>query len=44
VDRLLAVWDGRPARGVGGTADIVEYARLSRVPVDIIWPSGASRD
>jgi hypothetical protein len=44
VDRLLAVWDGRPARGVGGTADVVEYARLSRVPVDIVWPSGASRE
>jgi hypothetical protein len=26
-DLLLAVWDGKPARGLGGTADIVEYAR-----------------
>ncbi|MFD8824198.1 hypothetical protein ACFV1C_17770, partial [Streptomyces sp. NPDC059605] len=26
-DRLLAVWDGRPARGLGGTGDIVTYAR-----------------
>lgn len=24
---LLAVWDGQPARGAGGTADIVSYAR-----------------
>ncbi len=24
---LLAVWDGQPARGLGGTADIVDYAR-----------------
>lgn len=24
---LIAVWDGRPAKGLGGTADIVEYAR-----------------
>jgi len=32
-DLLLAVWDGKPARGLGGTADIVEYARqeLKRV-------------
>jgi len=25
-DILLAVWDGRPADGVGGTADVVSYA------------------
>ena len=24
---VLAVWDGSPARGPGGTADVVEYAR-----------------
>jgi hypothetical protein len=24
---VIAVWDGRPAKGLGGTADIVEYAR-----------------
>ncbi len=28
-DLLIAVWDGQPARGLGGTADIVAYA-LSR--------------
>src|SRR5207249_3115697 len=26
-DLLLAVWDGKPARGLGGTADVIEYAR-----------------
>ena len=26
VDLLLAIWDGKPARGLGGTGDIVEYA------------------
>ena len=26
-DSLLAVWDGLPARGSGGTAEIVEWAR-----------------
>ena len=26
-DLLLAVWDGKPAKGLGGTADIVRYAR-----------------
>lgn len=25
-DLLLAVWDGRPAAGLGGTADVVRYA------------------
>lgn len=25
-DLLLAVWDGRPAGGLGGTADVVAYA------------------
>ena len=26
-DYLLAVWDGSPSRGYGGTADVVAYAR-----------------
>ncbi|MGW2053251.1 hypothetical protein ACWCOZ_04880 [Streptomyces sp. NPDC001840] len=42
-DHLLAVWDGKPARGYGGTADVVAYARRVGVPVTIIWPEGASR-
>ncbi|KAA6215507.1 hypothetical protein CP973_37745 [Streptomyces albofaciens JCM 4342] len=42
-DRLLAVWDGKPARGFGGTADVVAYARRVGVPVDVIWPEGAVR-
>lgn len=25
-DLILAVWDGKPAAGLGGTADIVQYA------------------
>jgi hypothetical protein len=32
-DAIVAVWDGLPARGRGGTADVVTYARASRVPV-----------
>ncbi|ARP71352.1 hypothetical protein LK07_17995 [Streptomyces pluripotens] len=43
-DELLAVWDGLPARGYGGTADVVAYARQKGVPVRIIWPEGATRD
>ncbi|NBM17049.1 hypothetical protein [Streptomyces sp. GC420] len=44
VDRLLAVWDGRPARGLGGTGDIVAYARRTGVPVTVLWSPGARRD
>ncbi|MFF7191439.1 hypothetical protein ACFZAR_41065 [Streptomyces sp. NPDC008222] len=43
-DRLIAVWDGQPARGFGGTADVVSYARRLGVPVQIVWPEGATRD
>jgi hypothetical protein len=42
-DLLVAVWDGEPARGKGGTADIVEYARRKGVDVRVIWPPGVSR-
>jgi hypothetical protein len=47
VDRcevLFAVWDGGPSRGLGGTADVVEYAKSKRREVEIIWPPGVARD
>jgi hypothetical protein len=37
-DVLLAVWDGEPAEGFGGTADIVAYAQRARRPVVHINP------
>lgn len=40
-DVLWAVWDGEAARGHGGTADVVAYARNRAVPVKVIWPDGA---
>ena len=43
-DMLYAVWDGLPARGYGGTADVVAYALARGKPVTIIWPAGAQRD
>ncbi len=46
VDRaemLIAVWDGKPSRGLGGTADVVAYAKQRGVPVEVIWPEGAAR-
>ena len=42
-DELYAVWDGQPARGYGGTADVVAYARRHGKPVHVIWPAGAER-
>jgi hypothetical protein len=42
--QLWAVWDGQPARGYGGTADVVAAARASGLPVRVIWPRGAHRD
>jgi hypothetical protein len=44
VDQVIAVWDGEPARGFGGTADVVRYAQSVGVPVRVVWPQGASRD
>jgi hypothetical protein len=35
-DVLIALWDGQPARGVGGTADVVAYARERRRPLVIV--------
>ena len=42
-DHLFAVWDGRPARGLGGTADIVRYARSRGRPTTVLWVDGVVR-
>lgn len=42
-DRLYAVWDGAPARGKGGTAEVVQFARAQGVPTEVIWPEGVRR-
>ena len=42
-DHLFAVWDGRPARGLGGTADVVSYARSRGRPITVLWVDGVSR-
>ncbi|MFJ9705970.1 hypothetical protein [Streptomyces sp. NPDC101234] len=41
---LVAVWDGRPARGRGGTAEVVAYARANGRRVTVLWPPGILRD
>ncbi|WP_253780240.1 hypothetical protein [Goodfellowiella coeruleoviolacea] len=44
VDHLVAVWDGQPAGGAGGTGDVVARARAAGLPVRVVWPAGAARD
>jgi hypothetical protein len=43
-DHLFAVWDGLPARGLGGTGDVVAYARARGRPVTVLWIDGVHRD
>ncbi len=38
-DYIIALWDEEPARGVGGTGDIVRYARKLKKNVLVINPS-----
>jgi hypothetical protein len=40
---LVAVWDGLPAAGLGGTADVVKYATELGREVIVVWPTGAAR-
>ncbi|MFF3253933.1 hypothetical protein ACFYWP_23680 [Actinacidiphila glaucinigra] len=40
---LIAVWDGEPARGFGGTADAVSHARKLGRTVYVFWPPGVRR-
>ncbi len=38
-DALLAVWDGLPSKGVGGTADAVEWRNAGAVPLEYATPA-----
>jgi hypothetical protein len=42
-DVVLAVWDGGPSGGIGGTADVVAFARQHGVPTTVLWPPGSRR-
>ncbi|QFU86665.1 hypothetical protein [Amycolatopsis sp. YIM 10] len=44
VDAMVAVWDGGPSGGHGGTADVVDAARGRGLPVTVVWPDGAERE
>lgn len=49
---LLAVWDGQPARGIGGTGDVVQWRLSGDLPVEfsalmeqrnVLWPKPPTR-
>lgn len=42
-DLLIAVWDGQPAAGLGGTGDVVSYARTRGTSIEVLWPDGVIR-
>jgi hypothetical protein len=43
VDEMVAVWDGSPPDGAGGTGDVVQTARARGLQVTVVWPEGATR-
>ena len=43
VDAMVAVWDGAPADGKGGTGDTVAAAQERGLPITVVWPEGALR-
>ncbi|MGW0859083.1 hypothetical protein [Streptomyces sp. NPDC002690] len=40
---VLAVWDGSRSDGSDATAHLVAFARGRGIPVEVVWPDGASR-
>lgn len=42
-DVLIAVWDGKPAAGRGGTGDVVIYGSTKGKRVLVLWPDGVKR-
>jgi hypothetical protein len=43
-DLFLTVWDGKPARGLGGTAELVEQANKLGLPMQRIHPENGEID
>ena len=43
-DVLIAVWDGAPAKGMGGTAEIVAEARRRGMPMAWVQVAGRERE
>jgi hypothetical protein len=43
VEVMIAIWDGGPSGGQGGTADVVAAAHGRSIPVAVVWPDGVAR-
>ena len=43
-DTVIAIWDGGPPDGRGGTADAVGFARSCGRETVVLWPLGAERE
>jgi len=41
-DLMIALWDGEPSRGTGGTAEVVAHARVLGKPLIVIHPERLS--
>ncbi|MEP6955291.1 MAG: hypothetical protein ABI883_00580 [Chthoniobacterales bacterium] len=41
-DVMIAIWDGEPSRGPGGTADVIAHARVLGKPLILIHPDRLS--
>jgi hypothetical protein len=41
---MIAVWDGLPSQGRGGTAEIVERARKLGKPICHVWAGNYKKD
>jgi hypothetical protein len=39
-DQLIAIWNGKPARGTGGTGEVVEWAKANAVPENLKLAQG----
>ena len=42
-DLLVAVWDGSPPAGNGGTSDTIAYAQRQQRTIERVWPEGTRR-
>ncbi|MGH3778722.1 MAG: hypothetical protein ACRDRR_23795 [Pseudonocardiaceae bacterium] len=43
VDEVIAVWDGGPSGGLGGTVDVVAAARQRGLSVHVVGLAGGAR-
>lgn len=42
-DEIIAIWDGENAHGLGGTGDIVGFAKVLNKKITVVWPKNFKR-